>query len=319
MYQRGGLFKLPMVLHNEHMSVPFYVFVLLTLLLAPVSSAQELTPRAYWPAPKGTRIASIGYSHVSGDTIPDPSLPITGVDSKINTVKIGFLETVELWGRTANIVFDVPYSDGETMGQGDAELNLQREYQGLGDLAATVSVNLMGAPSMTRQEFAELRNNPRLILGASLKIVAPTGRYDSKRVINVGSNRWATRAELGLIAPISPRWLLEAGLGGWFFSDNDDFLGFRKEQEPIASLQVHLVHRFAPGVWASLDGSFYWGGRSKVDGRRLDDLQRDSKLGATVVFPVARKHVFKVSYSTGSVNDSDESFGTYVLAYSRIF
>jgi Putative MetA-pathway of phenol degradation len=313
------LFKRSAILHNKYMNVPLSVLGLLVVLFAPLVSAQDLTPRAYWPAPKGTRVASIGYVHVSGDTIPDPSLPITGVDSSINTLKLGFLETVDLWGRTANIIFDLPYSDGDTVGTRDDNVNLKRDYQGLGDVSATVSVNLLGAPSMTKPEFAQLRAEPKLIVGAILKLVAPTGRYDSQRAINVGSNRWATRAELGLVAPISRRWLLEAALGGWFFADNSDFLGVTREQNPIAAVQVHLVHRFKPGFWASLDSSFYRGGRSTIGGKRLDDLQRDGKLGLTLVFPVARKHVIKASYSTGSIIDSDESFNTFLLGYSHIF
>lgn len=288
------------------------------LLSGPVFT-QELTPRAYWPAPEGTQVATIGYSYVSGDIIPDPSLPITGVDSKISTLNLAYLRTLNLWGRTANIIFEVPFSDGETTGTGLLDQRLTRDYQGVGDISATLSVNFFGAPTMDPQDFAVFRANPRHMLGGTLKLVAPTGEYDSNRVINVGGNRWAMKAELGYIAPITPRWIFELGLGGWVFEDNDDFLGFNKEQKPIAAMQAHLVHRFGPGFWASLDANVYKGGRSKIDGRRLDDLQRDSKLGVTVVFPVARGHVFKVGYSSGSTIDSDENFDVFILAYSHIF
>jgi len=299
--------------------------ILLTILsstlviTAGIVRAQELTPRAYWPAPLGTQVATVGFSHVSGDIIPDPSLPITGVDSDINTLSLGYLRTLSLWGRTANIIVEVPVSDGDTTGTGDFGERLERQYEGVGDISTTLSVNFLGAPSMNPQEFAELRQNPRPILGGSLKLVAPTGKYDSDRVINVGANRWAVKAELGYMTPISPRWLLELDLGAWIFEDNDDFLGFTKEQASVVAAQAHLIHRFGPGFWASLDASFYKGGRSTVDGRRLDDLQRDSKLGLTVVYPFAHKQVIKLGYSIGSVNDSDENFDIFLLAYSRLF
>ena len=103
------------------------------------------------------------------------------------------------------------------------------------------------------------------------------------------------------------------------FEDNDDFLGFTKEQNEIYSAEVHLIRRFSPGFWASLDINGYKGGRSKVDGRRLEDLQRDSKFGLTTVLPFAKGHAIKASYSYGSVNDSDESFDVFTLAYQRIF
>ena len=78
--------------------------------------AQELTPRAYWPAPKGTQLLSLGYSYVHGDSVPDITLPVTGLDSRIHSMHIGYLQTMSLWGRTANFVINVPYSDGDTVG-----------------------------------------------------------------------------------------------------------------------------------------------------------------------------------------------------------
>ena len=83
------------------------IFLLITAI-APVANAQELTPRAYWPVPNGTKVAVFGYSYASGDVLMDPSLPIYGVDSKINTVVLAYLQTFSLWGRTTNIVVDLP-------------------------------------------------------------------------------------------------------------------------------------------------------------------------------------------------------------------
>jgi hypothetical protein len=301
------------------MKITYIAFIIVALLSSSMSGAQELTPRAYWPAPTGTQVGTIGYSYVTGDTIPDPSLPLSGVDSKISTFVVGYRRTVSLLGRSTNLILEVPYSDGDTRADPDFGEKLVREYQGIGDISATISVNFMGAPSMTREEFAVLRQNPKPILGGSLKIVAPTGDYDSDRVINVGANRWALKAELGFIAPIKPKWFLELDLGAWIFQDNDDFLGFNKEQKPIAAVQAHLVHTFNPGFWMSLNASFYKGGRSTLGDRRLDDLQRDSKLGLTLVYPFARRHAFKVGYTIGSLNNTDEDFEVFFLSYSWVF
>jgi Putative MetA-pathway of phenol degradation len=291
----------------------------LGLLGGTMACAQELTPRAYWPAPEGTQAFVLGFAHTKGDTIPDPSLPVTGLDSNISTAYAAYLRTFDLAGRTANMVLEVPYSTGETRAINNLGLSLERDYQGAGDLSATLSVNLLGAPSMNKEEFGQLRRNPRPILGGSVKIVAPTGRYDDKRLINVSANRWAMKLELGYIQPLSPKWLAELEVGVWVFEDNDDFLGVTREQGSISSVEFHLVHRFNPGFWASLDLNGYRGGRSTVDGRRLDDLQRDAKYGATLVFPFAHKHALKLSYSAGSLNDSDENFDIYQLGYTRLF
>ncbi len=292
---------------------------LVTFLLPISLSAQDLSPRAYWPSPDGTRVLTVGYSHMSGDVVPDRSLPLTGVDSKINSMIVGYRHTLNLWDRTANITVEAPYMDGSTVGTRDNELNIKREYSGLGDVGATLSVNILGAPTMNRQEFGKMRGEFRHLLGLSVKVVAPTGEYDSDRVVNVSANRWAVKPELGYIAVLHPRWVIETSLGAWFFQDNDDFLGMNKEQKPVVTVQGHLIHRFRPGLWVSLDMNYYEGGRSTIGDRKLDDLQRDSKLGATLVFPVATGHAFKLGYSKGSINDSDEDFDVYILSYQKLF
>ena len=85
-------------------------------LLAAGITAQELTPRAYWPAPKGTKVAILGYSFSFGDVVTDPSLPIVGVDSKINAGLFAYLQTLSLWGRTSNVLVELPHPWGTTVG-----------------------------------------------------------------------------------------------------------------------------------------------------------------------------------------------------------
>lgn len=300
----------------------FYTRKLLVLTLFLYSldaGAQELSPRAYWPTPVGTQILTVGYAHSSGDIIPDRSLPITGVESSINSMILGYRHTLSLWGRTSSITLEAPYVDGSTVGTREGELNLKREYSGAGDLAATFSINIIGAPAMTKPEFRQKLGGFNHILGFSVKLVAPTGKYDADRVINVGANRWAMKTELGYIVVLNPKWVLETSFGAWFFEDNKDFLGVTKKQKPVVTLQGHLIHRFRPGLWASLDMTYYQGGRSTFGGRRLDDLQRDSKIGATLVFPFKRGHAIKLGYNKGSINDSEEAFDVFVVSYQKLF
>ena len=295
------------------------LFVLFLLIVRP-GLAQEMSPRAYWPAPTGTQVLTLGATYTSGDIIPDPSLPLTGVDSSITVGYAAYLRTLNLFGRSSNLILELPYADGSTESV-HLDLGLiDREYRGLGDIGVTLSYNLLGAPAMDEQGFARLRADPKPILGVSLKVVAPTGDYEEDRLINVGANRWAAKLEVGSIVVLNPKWLLEFEAGAWTFADNDDFLrGLTKEQAPLYSAEAHLVRRFTPGFWASLDLNAYKGGRSKVEGRRLNDLQRDSAVGATVVFPFARGQAIKASFITGSVNDGDESFDIYQLSYQRLF
>ena len=295
----------------------FTVFLALMLALAPVVvTAQEFSPRAYWPAPVGTKLLISGYSYSSGDVLLDPTIPIYGVDSRINTAFLGYMQTFALAGRNANLVLEAPYSWGVTRGLLD-DTQARKEYAGLNDLAATLSVNLLGAPALTREDFQQLRAEPRPILGISLKLLPPTGYYREDRFINVGSNRWAGRLQLGAIFPLRPRWLLELDAGAWLFGDDADYPGGRREQDPIYALEAHLVHRFRPGLWVSLDANWYTGGQQTIGGEQREDLQNNIRLGATLAFPFRQRHALKFGFSTAARtrygSDSEQFLVSYTL------
>lgn len=279
--------------------------------------AQDLSPRAYWPAPVGTRVLVLGYQYLHGDVLTDASLPVYGVQSKIHAGLLAYVQTVNFLGRTTNVQVELPYSSGTTRGQ-LFDMPVRRDFSGLNDAAISVSVNLYGAPTMTPADFQQLRANPGPIVGASLKLVAPSGRYDDNRLINVGANRWSTRLELGVIAPLKPRWLLEFDAGAWLFGDNPDFVLGKREQAPVYTIQAHLVYRIRPGFWMSLDGNWYRGGRQTIAGEEKDDKQHNTRLGATAVFPFARRHAIKVGYSFGVRTRTGSDYNQLLVSYQRL-
>jgi hypothetical protein len=283
-------------------------------MAAAAALAQELSPRAYWPAPEGTTVLFAGYAHSSGDVIINPSVQVQADSASMNYSQVGFLRTFGLAGRTANLILELPYVWGSAEGSADGA-QMTRDLSGIGDVAMTASVNLLGAPSMTPADFRELRAQPRPIVGASLKILAPTGEYDTDKVINVGANRWALKAELGNIVPLKPKWLLELELGTWFFGDNDDFLGLTREQDPIVAAEIHLVKRIQPGRWVSIEVNYYSGGQTTVDGQEQDDQQRNSSIGGSFAWTFGRRHAVKVGVSTGLVTEWGGDFITGLATY----
>jgi hypothetical protein len=287
-------------------------------LWSSVGAAQELTPRIYWPAPNGTKVVVIGYSYATGDVLVDPSLPIYGADSRIHTFYLGYRQTFDLLGRTANILLELPVSKGTSQGMLFGE-HAEGNFFGQGDPGVTLVVNLRGAPTMDLAGFQELRADPRTIIGASLKVLVPVGKYNSDKLVNVGTNRWAVRAEMGCIIPLRPTWLLELEGGVWFFSDDDEYVGGRREQEPIFITQAYLVKRFKPGFWASLDLNFYEGGRQTIGGVELGDVQRNSRVGGTLVIPFWGRHAIKLGASTGVISEYGTDFDQFLVAYQVAF
>jgi hypothetical protein len=219
-----------------------------------------------------------------------------------------------LWGRTSNIIVDVPYTWGTTNGT-VAGQPVSRYVSGLGDVSVTLSANIFGAPSMTPAAFQALRRKPHPIFGASLKLLAPTGEYEEDKLINVGTNRWAVKGELGYSHPFNHKWILEFELGAWYIWDNEEFLGTTREQAPIVAFESHLVRRIKPAFWVSLDLNHYAGGRTTVGGLSQADLQRNTRFGATIAYPFAKRQLIKASYATGVVTESGGDFDMVLLTY----
>jgi hypothetical protein len=124
----------------------------------------------------------------------------------------------------------------------------------------------------------------KIILGASLRVVATTGQYDPTKLINWGINRWAFKPEFGYSQRWG-KWVLDGYAGVWFYTTNRAAPGTGSKpqtKDPIGSFEGHLSHDFKPGTWASLDGNFWWGGLTSLSGiQNLDSKQVGSRLGGT--------------------------------------
>jgi len=278
------------------------------------STAQELTPRLFWPTPKGTRVLVSGYSYTSGDVFLDLSLPVEDSESQINTGILAYAQTLDLWGRTSNFLINMPYAWGTAKGLflGDP---IKQDFSGFGDLSMTLNVNLRGAPTMTVEDFLAFRANPRPIIGASLKVVMPTGHYNPDKVVNVGANRWAARLKLGTVIILKPKWLMEISASTWLFGDDDDFFFGKKEQDPVFALETNLIKRIRPGLWASLNVTYYRGGNQTIDGNLLENKLHNLKLGGTLVVPIHKRHGIKFGYANGVVTRYGNDFNQFLVTY----
>ncbi len=150
------------------------------------------------------------------------------------------------------------------------------------------------------------------------KLVPPTGYYQSDRFINVGTNRWAGRLQLGAIFPLRPRWLLELDAGAWLFGDDDEYPGGRREQDPVYAFEAHLVHRFRPGLWVSVDGNWFTGGQQTIGGEEREDLQKNVRLGATVAVPFRGRHAVKFGFSTSARTRVGSDSEQYLVSYNLL-
>jgi hypothetical protein len=284
------------------------------LLMASHAHAQELEPRAYGNAPVGLNFLIMGYGYSEGGVVADPSIPLTDASIHVHSTVLAYARSVDMWGRSGKFDVMLPYAS--LSGTADvAGQPREREVSGLGDPRLRISINLQGAPAMSLQQIAGYRQN--LIVGASVQVWVPVGQYDSDKVVNIGTHRWAVKPELGISKASGP-WTLELSGAAAFYQDNDDFLdGQTREQDPIYSVQGGITYSFRSGAWLAVSGTYYTGGRTTVDGKKGDDLQENSRLGMTLSLPVSRRNSIKLYAHTGvsTRTGSDFDAGGIVWQY----
>jgi hypothetical protein len=284
----------------------------LVLLGCHAAHAQELEPRAYSPNPVGVNFIVLGVGHSSGDVLLDPSLPLTDVDARITAGLTGYGRTLGLFGRSASVAFVAPYVAADVSGSiGEDRREVQR--RGFGDPRLRLAMNIMGGEALTLAQFA--KREPRSSLGISVVIVPPLGQYDSTKLVNLGSNRWSFRPELGFSQPVG-RWYLEMYAGLWLFTDNDAYFGgTRREQDPIRTLQAHVSYTVRPQLWFAADATHYRGGQSSIDGDSRMDALANTRVGITVSLPISARQSLKLSWSDGVATRIGGDFTNYAIGW----
>ena len=288
----------------------------LALAAAGLASAQQLEPRAYSPAPVGTNFLGLALHDLSGGVFTDAALPLEDVSAHLNSATPYWGRTFSLAGRSASLTIMAPYAWGTAEGLVFEE---QREVRrsGFADPMLRVAVNLLGGPAMTPREFAT--RTRKTTLGLSLLATVPVGEYDPSKLINLGTNRWAVKPELGLSLPAG-RWDLELYGGVWLFGDNDDFFGGQhREQEPLPTAQAHVVYTFRPALWLAGDFTYYWGGSTTLDGVPGNDRQDNTRGGLTLAIPIVGRQSLKMTWARGVSTRIGSSFETFGVAWQWVW
>jgi hypothetical protein len=279
-----------------------------------LAGAQELDPRAYSASPIGTTFALLGYGNTSGDVVFDSSSAITDVHASVNAATFSAGRAFDFLGRQASVAFGLPYAWADVSGSvGEQRRSITRS--GLGDPRLRLGLLLYGGQALDRDAFIKSKRTP--ILGVSLQVVAPLGQYMPDKLINIGTNRWAFKPEIGFSYPVG-RWQFDAYAGMWLFTDNTDFYGgHRKSQDPIASFQGHVSYTIRPGLWVAVDATQYSGGITSVDEVANSSRQDNLRLGATLSLPVSavRGLTVKLSYSDGAVVRVGSDFTSVGLTF----
>ena len=265
--------------------------------IASPAGAQDIEPRAYSNAPVGVNFLIAGYAYTHGGLAFDSALPLSDPDLSTSNAVVAYARVLDFRGKSAKFDVIAPLSSLSGTADFDGEA-LRRDIAGLSDPKFRLSVNFFGAPALSLKEFAGYQQD--LIVGASLQVSAPVGQYDESRLVNLGTNRWSFKPELGVSKALG-RWTLEGAAAVTLYTDNDDFYQRQHPRRRIRSIRCRctLIYGFRSGVWGSLDGTYFTGGRTTLDGELNDDLQQNWRVGATLAFPVNVRNSIKLYGSSG--------------------
>ena len=288
------------------------VAVMVAVLYGAGLHAQDLEPRAYSNSPTGLNFVIAGYGYTSGGVLTDPSLPVDNVSVESDLAIFAFATTLNVLGNSAK--FDILLPGASVFAKGLVfGVPREREVTGLGAPALRFSMNFIGAPALTAAEFKDYKQD--LIIGASLRVGIPLGQYDNDRLVNVGSNRWSFKPEIGISKAVGA-WTFEVAPAMTLYTDNGDFFGgHTRGQSPLYSVQAHVSYTFKPGLWLGINGGYFSGGHTTVDGVENNDRQEGTRLGVTLAIPLNRNHSVKLYGITGIDGRGSHDFDAVGLAW----
>lgn len=268
------------------------------LLSAPVlAGAQQLEPRAFAPNPVGASFVAVVAGRTEGDVLLDAASPIEDFSITVNEYAVVYGRTFRLGDRVGSIGIVAPYASGDATGLVNG-MPQAVSRTGPGDLKLRFTTSLLPGSALSPAEFA--RNAPDRTLGLSLVVSVPTGEYFADKLVNIGTNRWAVKPEIGGSRQFG-RWNVDGSLGVWIYDSNPDFFGgSTRRQEPIGAMQGHVSYTFAPRLWLGLGVTWYVGGQTEVDGVTADDRQDNTRTGLTLSVPVGARQSLKFAFSTGT-------------------
>jgi hypothetical protein len=274
--------------------------------------AQDIEPRAYSNAPVGVNFLIAGYAYTRGGVAFGPQLPITNPHLNTSSAVVAYATVLDLWGMSGKFDATVPYTwlsgSADYMGQTQTRI-----VNGFANPSFRLSINFYGAPALTPKEFADYEQD--LIIGASFRVNPPWSQYDDSKLVNIGTNNWSFKPQVGISKAIGP-WTLEATAAVTFYTDNNDFFGGHTlSQAPLYSLQGHVIYGFRSGIWTSLDATYFSGGRTTVDGVLNSDLQQNWRVGGTLAFPVDREDSIKFYASKGVSARTGDSYDLIGVAW----
>jgi len=249
----------------------------------------------YTITPVGTNQLQLDYAFVHGNASLDPSLVVPAASVNLNQGAVAYTRYFGLSHRLTWVEVSLPVA-GISGAVGGTRI--QGSTTGAGDSSYSMTMLLKGGPALDATEVDTYQASTTV--GVTFTVTAPTGSYDPSALLNLGSNRWSFKPEIGLAHPFGTdgRWEFDAYANAYFYTNNLSFHGGEVlEQEPLPGIEGHISYSFLDSVWASLDTRYSFRGATVVDGINQNNAQRNFILGSelNVIFNAHHSMVLEIA------------------------
>lgn len=166
-------------------------------------------------------------------------------------------------------------------------------------LASDIGKQASGLADMRLGLTGWLINQPRQAhyLGISGMLIAPTGKYNTRQLLNPGENRWKFVLSGGWQKDIHKKLVVELSPEIVWYGKNPDFAGNQPlQQRPSYALTAYLRSRITPSWHLFIGGRLNAGGETLINGARQHNPTKNQRLmlGTSLFLPGNQQLVLRI-------------------------
>ena len=275
--------------------------------------AQFTDPHTYDNTAVGTNQLELSYTHVRANASIDTSLIVAGAKLDIDQGIVDYSRYFGFCHHTMWAEASLPIAG---LGGSVSGTTISGSVTGTGDSSYVLGALLKGGPALNGEQFENYK--PAATLGVSLTVTAPTGTYNPNKILNLGSDRWSFKPEVGLAHPFgaSRKWEVEGYVKAYFYTDNTSYHG--KEilrQESLPGIEGHLSYSLNDRVWASVDSRYSFRGRTFVNGADQGNGQQNFILGSEVNLSLNSRNALVFEFAKALVHQNGPAVTGFSVKY----
>jgi Putative MetA-pathway of phenol degradation len=256
----------------------------------------------------------LAYAYAHSTASIDTSLVVAGARFNLNQGTITYTRYFGFLHRTAWVEASVPLAglSGSISGT-----NIQGSITGAGDSSYAVTALLKGGPALGADQFADYK--PTTTVGLSVNISAPTGQYNSNKLLNLGSDRWSFNPEIAVSHPFGSeqKWQWDVYARAYFFTDNTLYNGREiLRQQPLPGLEGHVSYFFVHSAWASIDTLYSFRGATVIDGVYQNNAQKNFTLGSEVNVSLNPRSSLVFQFAKALVHQNGPALTGFAVKYT---